>query len=126
MFIVFEDIGAKIKIVSKVLCWVGIIAAVIAAFVMFSLDEEAGLLFLIAGPLLSWINSLFVYGFGELIEKTNEIAENTRNSDLKIEKNKAKMSAFQQTDKQKTKNIRRFGSGLTSHKRLMQNNQRWL
>lgn len=78
----FEDIGAKIKIVSKVLCWVGIIAAVIAAFVMFSLDEEVGgllfLLFLIAGPLLSWINSLFVYGFGELIEKTTEIAESTK------------------------------------------------
>jgi hypothetical protein len=29
------------------------------------------------GSLISWISSLALYGFGELIEKTAEIARNT-------------------------------------------------
>ncbi len=88
----FEDIGAKIKIVSKVFCWIFIILSVIAAFVMFSKAGESyrtedfyigmGWVFLIVFPLSSWLTSLFVYGFGELIEKTTEIAKNTRNGDL--------------------------------------------
>lgn len=88
----FEDIGAKIKTVSKVFCWVSIIVSVIAAFVMFYMAGESyytaglytgiGFALLIVFPLSSWLTSLFVYGFGELIEKTTEIAENTRNGDL--------------------------------------------
>lgn len=88
----FEDIGAKIKAVTKVFCWVSIIVSVIAAFVMFYMAGESystegfyngmGWVFLIVFPLGSWLTSLFVYGFGELIEKTTEIAENTRNGDL--------------------------------------------
>jgi len=36
-----------------------------------------GLLIVIIGPLVSFISSLTLYGFGELIEKACEIAENT-------------------------------------------------
>lgn len=88
MLIVFEDIGAKIKAVTKVFCWVSIIVSVIAAFVMFYMAGESystegfyngmGWVFLIVLPLGSWLTSLFVYGFGELIERTTEIAESTK------------------------------------------------
>ena len=111
MLIVFEDIGAKIKAVTKVFCWVSIIVSVIAAFVMFYMAGESyytaglytgiGFALLIVFPLGSWLTSLFVYGFGELIEKTTEIAENTRNSDMKIEKKQSEnvgLSADGQTE----------------------------
>ena len=78
MLIVFEDIGAKIKAVTKVFCWVSIIVSVIAAFVMFYMAGESystegfyngmGWVFLIVLPLGSWLTSLFVYGFGGLKE----------------------------------------------------------
>ncbi len=42
-----------------------------------SFDEAAAIsiAIIIAGPLLSWVGALFVYGFGELIEKTTIIAD---------------------------------------------------
>lgn len=82
----FENIGKKIKSLANILCWVGIIAYVIAAIVMISTDEYligTGFLLLIVGPLMSWVGSLFIYGFGELIDKTCDIAENTRSRDIK-------------------------------------------
>lgn len=33
---------------------------------------------LIVGPLFSWTSSFVMYGFGELIDKSTEIAKNTR------------------------------------------------
>lgn len=108
----FEDIGAKIKIVSKVFCWVSIIVSVIAAFVMFSKAGESystedfyigmGCVFLIVFPLSSWLTSLFVYGFGELIEKTAEIAENTRNGGLKSGNNAGSSTDGQTENKEYT------------------------
>ncbi len=84
----FDNIGKKIKSLANVLCWVGIIAYVIAAIAMFVIaadnpwDAEhyvpIGFAFLIVGPLSSWISSFFMYGFGELIDKACEIEENTR------------------------------------------------
>ena len=37
-----------------------------------------GVITIIVGPLAAWVSSWLLYGFGELIEKTTEIAENTR------------------------------------------------
>lgn len=85
----FENIGGKIKTLAKVLCWVGIIVSIILAIIMFisagdaSYSEEGlyrglGFGFLLVAPLLSWISSFLLYGFGELIETNCEIARNTR------------------------------------------------
>ena len=72
----FDNIGSKIKILAQVICWVGIIITVIIG--VFLMLEGFGILLIIIGPLFSWIGSFCLYGFGELIEKTAEIAENTR------------------------------------------------
>lgn len=49
---------------------------------MFCIDDElflfVGLPIMLAGPLLFWIGSFFVYGFGELIDKACDIEKNTR------------------------------------------------
>lgn len=78
----FDNIGTKIKSLAKIVCWVGIIITVIAGIVMLAsgndISSPIGLVLIVAGPIGSWISSFFVYGFGELIEKTTEIAENTK------------------------------------------------
>ncbi len=76
----FNNCGEKIKNVAKILCWVGVIASIILSRVMFMKAEDSyltedlfqclGWLFSIAGPIISLINGLLMYGFGELIENT--------------------------------------------------------
>lgn len=87
----FNNIGGKIKALAKVLCWIGIIISVLIAIVVFIAAGEAGqvvfngyrydsssmilpgILILILGPLLSWINSFLLYGFGTLVENSEFI-----------------------------------------------------
>ncbi len=95
----FENIGRKIQKSAKMICVVGIVALVICGIaaivsalnvgiIASDVGEAAtivgepnvremiiGVLMITMGPLLSWIVSLFLYGFGELIEKTTAIAE---------------------------------------------------
>ena len=73
----FENIGRKIKTLAETLCWLGIVVSVLAGLTITGKDIIVGLLVLIIGSLCSWIGSFFAYGFGELIEKTTEIAANT-------------------------------------------------
>ena len=73
----FNNIGKKIKTISVVVTWIGIIAYCILGIVM--MDQEsfiAGFLIAIAGSFISWLSSLVLYGFGHLIENTDKIIEN--------------------------------------------------
>lgn len=94
----FNDIGEKIKTLARWVCWIGIIASVIIAFIMFSkvdevpyLQEELykglGYCFLFVGPLLSWISSLLLYGFGELVDTNSQIVDfiNKKDADRRKE-----------------------------------------
>ena len=79
---IYDDVGMKIKKLAKVLCIVSIIASVITAIVYFVLatqyyDEApyifTGLGFLVLGPIFSWIGSLGIYGFGEIVDGVSTI-----------------------------------------------------
>ena len=67
---------------AEVLCWIGITVSVLAAVLLFvsGVTEDNphavlfGLLLVVLGPLLSWIGSFLLYGFGELVTKTSRIA----------------------------------------------------
>lgn len=75
----FSNIGGKIKALAKVICWLGIIAAVIAGIVQLAVGATVtGLLTMVFGALGSWVGSFLLYGFGELIDKTTLIAQNTQ------------------------------------------------
>jgi len=92
----WDNIGEKIKLLAKVIAWVGIISSVIGGISLisqgFDINQSSrsgrgGELFiylgtasLIGGSIISWISSFFMYGFGELIEKTSIIEKNTRNT----------------------------------------------
>ena len=83
----FDNIGKKIKALTKISCWIGIFASLITGFIFLSIDEELfliiGLPIMIGGPLLFWISSFFMYGFGELIDKACDIEKNTRGNAAK-------------------------------------------
>ena len=92
----FKNIGGKIKGLAKVICIVGIAISVIAGIVMIGFGSSSyngdtmigvGFAVMLVGSLVSWIGSLFAYGFGELIENTTVIAELAAKADA--EKNKA-------------------------------------
>lgn len=71
---VFDNSGSKLKSVAQALCWIGIIlSSILGIITMFQAQFFAGLIRMIAGILSSWIGSLALYGFGELIEKVISI-----------------------------------------------------
>lgn len=74
----YQQIGKKIKTLAVVLAVIGMVFCVIWGLLMiiFSTDFNiAGLLLLLIGPVLCWIGSFLLYGFGELVDKTCWIAK---------------------------------------------------
>ena len=77
----FDNIGRKIKGLASAVTWIGIILSIISGISMLS--SSGGLLAIPAilvmalGSLFSWLASLTLYGFGQLIE----------NSDILVSKN---------------------------------------
>ena len=93
----FKNIGKKIKVFAKVLCWIGIIGGVISglsliivgakgagiamdyygssSFVGGSALIVAGVILLIVLPLLAWASSFVLYGFGEMVDNTSDLKQ---------------------------------------------------
>ncbi len=84
----YDNIGGKIKGLAKAIFIVEAIAAVITGIALMASDEDMipiGLLVMVVGPLVAWISSWLLYGFGELIDKTCDIARNTHGGERKSE-----------------------------------------
>ena len=83
----FNNIGRKIKTLAKAITWIGITASVIYGAVVLRLSNSPtfiiliqGLLTMIVGSLISWLSSVTLYGFGQLIENTDILVSIHRNS----------------------------------------------
>ena len=83
----YKNIGAKIKVLAKAIAWIGILISLIVGVIFiiadggwFDIEFFIGIGVLVGGSLLSWVSSWFMYGFGELIVKTTEIANFTNYS----------------------------------------------
>lgn len=74
----FKNIGKKIKTLAKVICIVGIVASVILGISMILTSTQTGygiiigIVYLLLGPLFSWIGSFALFGFGELIDNSKK------------------------------------------------------
>lgn len=98
----FNNIGEKIKALAIFGTILGIILSILIG-VMFIVYVVwwIGLIIILAGCLFSWIGSFVIYGFGELICKATEIAENTeKQSGLAI------AEAFEKSDLSQTNDNR--------------------
>lgn len=74
----FDNIGSKLKAVAEVFAWLGIIASSIFGLVIMFANEDTplpGLIIIVVGCLGSWLSSLSMYGFGQLIENTDKLVE---------------------------------------------------
>ena len=77
----FSNIGGKIKGLAKWSCWMGIIASLIVGIIANKLHFGVRLTLIVVGSLISWLSSLALYGFGELIDevkKNNRLLEQLR------------------------------------------------
>ena len=77
----YDNIGGKIKGLAKAIFIAQGISMAIVGIVLMCIDEDLilyGILSLILGPVLAWIFSWLLYGFGELIDKVSDIERNTR------------------------------------------------
>ena len=71
--IMFSNVGGKIKGLAQVITWIGIVASVIGGIVLMSnVGFITGLLTAVVGSLFSWIGSLALYGFGQLVENSDQ------------------------------------------------------
>lgn len=70
----FENIGRKIKGVAQFITLLGIIVSIM--FFLSLIEDNTVIAFavLIVGCVGSWLSSLLLYGFGQLIENTDIIA----------------------------------------------------
>ena len=88
----FNNIGHKIQKLAKAFWWIGIVFWTIKGIGSLSMTHQltgsyvtassaAGVLVsivtIVVGVLLSWIGSFLLYGFGQLVEDTHAIRENT-------------------------------------------------
>lgn len=70
----FDNIGKKMQALATVICWIGIIASVICTFVLWGQHSDRnptvvlGFGVLIGGCLASWLSSMLIYAFGQLVD----------------------------------------------------------
>ena len=81
----YSNIGSKIKNWAKWVFIVAAIASVIGAICMMASAEDSwmlvvGMIVLVVGPLIAWVSSWLLYGFGEIIVKLTDIERNTRST----------------------------------------------
>ena len=76
----YNDIGKKIKTLTKFVTWIGIAISIIIGACCLAIGKILlGIDFLFVVPSLLYLSSFFMYGFGELIDKVCDIERNTRN-----------------------------------------------
>ena len=90
----YSNVGGKLKIFAKIIFALDTALTVLLGIAILILAEESntmGLFFIILGPVFSWLGSLVLYGFGELVERAAEIAHNTSNTYHIAQKNVKKI-----------------------------------
>lgn len=83
----FEDVGNKLKFLAKIVFGVNIIIAIILGLIVMSGSGNflLGLLVMAVMFLTSVISAWFLYAFGELIDRTNEVEANTRKISITLD-----------------------------------------
>lgn len=93
----FNNIGKKIKTLAKVVCWLGIIGGIISGLSLIAVGAAgsgitvnsngstsfvsgmalvvAGIILLVLLPLLAWVSSFMLYGFGEMVDNVSELKQ---------------------------------------------------
>lgn len=65
----YDNIGKKIKVLTKIATIISIVAVIIVGLVLVEDNPALGLVLIFPCPVLCWASSFFMYGFGELVDK---------------------------------------------------------
>lgn len=97
----FENIGGKLKGLAYFLCIIGIIFSIFYGFYLIFSDRgiydvsgTVGVLYLVFGPLISWVSAWALYGIGEAVE-------NSENANYRIGSLKSQIDNIEKTLKQR-------------------------
>ena len=80
----FKNIGKKIKTLAEICCYITISISVLLAFVgamsLFAAEQFVGGFFvlifgILIGIFVAWLSTVILYGFGELIDQTQQSTE---------------------------------------------------
>lgn len=86
----YSNIGRKIKILAKALAFIGTMLFIIFGFILISLKPTILSIFcIIGGPVISWISSFTLYGFGVLVEnseKSTILKQKNKNDKVSVSK----------------------------------------
>ncbi len=75
----YKNVGKQIKTIASILCYGGVALSIIIGLIsLFQSDGDGPLAFvglgiIVVGSLISWLGSIFTYGFGELIDTNCKI-----------------------------------------------------
>ncbi len=100
----YDNIGGKIKNLAKAIVIVEAIVSIIIGIVLMSTDEDlmlTGLLVMLCGPIIAWVSSWPVYGYGQLIENSDIIAEEYNRKNATYQKTVAKNTERKQSQQRK-------------------------
>lgn len=89
--ILYSNTGKALKTLAIIVSFIVEIACIIYSIILLFEGEGIFFLILIASPVISYLSALVLYAFGELVENTKKIAENTaslqnQNTSIKEEK----------------------------------------
>lgn len=107
----FNNVGGSLKGIATIVCWLGIICSCIAGIMGIMSGVEinnnyysdgsgttlivGGLVIMVVGSILSWVSSLAVYGFGELVENSSIIRKQLQDIEGKMNSNAGTVSSYQ-------------------------------
>ena len=79
----YKNIGNKIQILAQVIGIFEMIVSFVSGLIMLlsGMSPLTSIALMIGGPIVAWISSWFLYGYGVLIEKACIIARNTCGDD---------------------------------------------
>lgn len=107
----FDHVGMKLKALAKALCFCGIAASI--AFGGVTIERGIyhgyvhgplllyGICIILGGSILSWLISLFIYGYGQLIENTDQLRKQPQYKACIDQKKCAKTDASVKSESEK-------------------------
>ncbi len=99
----YDDIGGKIKNLAKAIFFTEAVGSIITGLIfLFSWgfkDAWWALFIIFLGPIVAWVGSWLVYGFGELVDKTCDIERNTRDKTKSEAQAKADLGRISKLEK---------------------------
>lgn len=95
----YNVIGKRIKRIAIITTMVFSVLSVIIGFIIgVNQGFEYGWAFVFLYPILTWISSFVLYGFGELIDKVTKIEQALSNTNKNASENEEKIAIEQSND----------------------------